>query len=115
MGALNNRFMLSNFTARSVNVGLVAVISVLGVNAVNASPTSNEFEECHVLASKILLDCLNRNTNSIHIGQCWPKSKSSYDVCHSEVMSRHDRSAIKKRRALAEALEAEIEAMESND
>ncbi len=108
MGVLNNHFLLSNFTTRTASVGLAAVISVLGVNAVNASPTSNEFEECHVLASKRLLRCLNENMNSIHIGQCWPKSKSSYDSCHTKVMKRHDRSEMKKRRELAEAIEAEM-------
>lgn len=94
---------------------LMALFSLSVSSSANASPTSNEFEECHELAAKILLGCLNKNTNSIYIGQCWHGSKSSYDSCRSEVMSRHDRGEMKKRRALAEALEAEIEAMESND
>ena len=109
MAAINKSPLL--FFSRAT---MIVVLTML-FNSASASPTSNEFEECHDRAAKILLGCLNKNTNSIYIDQCWGGSKSSYHACHSDVMSRHDRSAMKKRRALAEALEAEIEAMKLND
>ena len=108
MGALNNYFILSNSTFRTARVGLIATIALLGVNAVNASPTSNEFEECHVLASKSLLYCLNKNMNSSSNGKCWIKSRESYKFCHTRVIKRHDRSDMKKLDELAEAIEAEM-------
>ena len=108
MGALNNYFILSNSTFRAARVGLIATIALLGVNAVNASPTSNEFEECHVLASKSLLYCLNKNMNSSSNGKCWIMSRESYKSCHTRVIKRHDRSDMKKLDELAEAIEAEM-------
>ena len=108
MEVLNNYFIFSNSVFRAAGVGLISAISLLGVSVINASPTSNEFEECHVLASKILLGCLNKNTNNIYIDQCWSGSKLSYDSCHAGVMKRHDRSEMKKRRELAEEIEAEM-------
>jgi len=108
MGLLNNYFILSNSVFRAASIGLIATIALLGVNVVNASPTSNEFEECHILASKSLLYCLNKNMNSSSNGKCWIKSRASYKSCHTRVTKRHDRSDMKKMDELAEAIEAEI-------
>ena len=92
-------------------------VSLLVFGNVNASPTSNEFEECHVLASKSLLNCLNKNMNSSSNGKCWIKSRESYKACHTRVIKRHDRSDMKKMRDLAEAIEAEVldERAETNE
>ena len=87
------------------------LISLLAFSNANASPTSNEYEECHKLASKYLYNCLNENMNSSSNGKCWVKSRESYKSCHSRIIKKHDRSDMNKRSELDEA----IEAMELNE
>ena len=106
MAAIMMFHLLSYFRARMGMMILITLLSLSGFSSANASPTSNEFEECHVLASKYLLKCLNENMNNIHIGQCWIQSKSSYDHCHSKVMKRHDRAEMKKRKKVRQEAEA---------
>ncbi|MFC1588815.1 hypothetical protein ACFL3P_00925 [Pseudomonadota bacterium] len=112
MGNVIRNCLFANNTDRMTSIRtLITVCCLLNVGVVLASPTSNEFEECHKLASKYLFNCLNENMNSSSNGKCWIKSRESYKSCHTRVIKRHDRSEMKKRSELDEA----IEAMELNE
>ena len=53
-----------------------------------ASPTANEFERCHKIASAMLEMCLNKNTDA-PAESCWDAAKRSNLSCYQEVKASH--------------------------
>jgi hypothetical protein len=65
-----------------------------------ASPTPNEFETCHRMASALLRACLDNSAGQAS-ERCWERARLKNKVCSAEVRQRHrpdrDRTEAAKR------------------
>ena len=81
-----------------------------------ASPTSNEFKQCSLIATKTLEACLASQANPfVDEDNCWVESKSSYDNCITDVFKRHspDEQQAKKQAAEKAERQRRLEAMDN--
>ncbi|MDO8767542.1 MAG: hypothetical protein Q7K57_02325, partial [Burkholderiaceae bacterium] len=53
-----------------------------------ASPTPNEFEACHRMASALLRACLDNSAGQAS-ERCWERARLKNKVCSAEVRQRH--------------------------
>ena len=89
----------------SVKIIYAILLFALQQSAAQASPTSNEFEECNLRATKHLEYCLKDNINTTS-NDCWSKSYTTYESCRKSVIARHDTSKQKQMQELEQAIEA---------
>ncbi|HJV76373.1 MAG TPA: hypothetical protein VJ654_19280 [Noviherbaspirillum sp.] len=54
------------------------------VSAAFASPTSDEFMQCHRVASSALLRCLDQSPG-LQDDKCWESTRSMNDACYDRV------------------------------
>lgn len=73
-----------------------------------ASPTSDEFEDCHRLAAASLRHCLDESPGRLQEG-CWNQSQASARACYAGVHRSHARDPEREAREKA-AREAAIRA-----
>ena len=59
-----------------------------GVPAAFASPTSDEFMQCHQLASSALLKCLDQSPGHQN-KKCWDSVRSLNNACYDRVRKDH--------------------------
>lgn len=69
----------------------MAVMVLLAGNAALASPTSNEYQQCHRVAALTLQYCLDETPGNLHGPGCWEKSRHSQERCYGEVRASHQR------------------------
>ncbi len=55
-----------------------------------ASPTPNEYERCHRMASSVLVMCLDKNAGSAG-KKCWDAARRRNDACYADVRESHSR------------------------
>ena len=63
---------------------LLATYGGLFLSAALASPTSNQYEECHALAAASLRSCLDAAGTALP-QQCWSDSRRHVQRCYGEV------------------------------
>lgn len=66
----------------------VLVALACAVPAAFASPTSDEFLNCHRMASSALLTCLDQRPGYQN-GNCWDSARSMNDACYDNVRKEH--------------------------
>ncbi len=97
-------------------VRFLLIFLCLGVSVAQASPTSNEWRDCHKLAARALQACLDRIPGYTEEAQqkCWQDAQARQRLCYRMVQRQYDSSKdIAARRAAEEKAKAAAAASKS--
>ncbi len=70
---------------------LLATMALLAGGAALASPTDNEYQQCHRMAAATLQYCLDESPGNLHGPGCWETSRRIQKRCYGEVRASHQR------------------------
>lgn len=70
---------------------LLALLLGLGAGAALASPTANEYRECHRRAAARLQFCLDQQPGGQADAGCWTQSRQQQQACYRELRASHAR------------------------
>ncbi len=89
-----------------------AVCSLLltALQAVHASPTSEDFEVCHRAAATSLEQCLDRRTGT-NDNICWSDARKMKRRCYADVNQKYARHPVEDRKKMEAAKKATEEAL----
>ena len=79
---------------------------ILVTSPVTASPTANEYQQCHRAAAEYLQRCLDERPGYDN-AQCWDRAKKLQAKCYADVRASHYPDP--RRREAEEAARQEVE------